>query len=58
MPARVAPQYDIVDERLGLIARAQLRAKSRVVGFGRQSVFVVRTDDDDLEYLEKYQLVR
>jgi hypothetical protein len=34
----------------------QLRPRSRVIGFGRYNVYVIRQDDDDLEYLERYVL--
>ena len=39
-----------------LIARkVSLNPNSRVIGFGKGTVYVVRTDDDDLQYLERYK---
>ena len=50
-----APVYDIFDRAGRLTGRATLRPRSRIVGFGRGAVYVVRTDEDDLEYLERYR---
>lgn len=50
------PRYDIFDSFGRLVARATLPSASRLVGFGRTSVYVVRKDENDLEYLERYRL--
>ncbi|MGE0439599.1 MAG: hypothetical protein AB7L66_07180 [Gemmatimonadales bacterium] len=48
------PVYDVFD-RAGTIAKkVTLRPRSRVVGFGKGTVYVVRLDEDDLQYLERY----
>lgn len=48
------PVYDVFD-RTGRIARTvTLEPRSRVVGFGEQSVYVARMDEDDLEYLQRF----
>lgn len=49
------PSYDIFDGQGRLVGAATLRPKSRVVAFGRGTAYVVRTDDDDLQYLERYR---
>lgn len=48
------PVYDVFDSSGRLARKVSLAPGSRVVGFGRQSVYVVRTDEDDLEYLQKF----
>ena len=53
-----APLYDVIDDEGRLTARIQLREQSRVAGFGNGTVYVVSRDDDDLEYVERYRLMR
>jgi hypothetical protein len=48
------PVYDVFDSSGRLARKVSLARGSRVVGFGRNSVYVVRTDEDDLEYLQKF----
>jgi len=31
-------------------------AGTRLAGFGRNSAYVVRTDEDDLQYLQRFKL--
>ncbi|HJU72294.1 MAG TPA: hypothetical protein VJ717_01000 [Gemmatimonadaceae bacterium] len=50
------PTYDIFDGTGKLTARVQLPKRSRVVGFGNGTVYVVRSDEDDLQYLQRYRL--
>lgn len=50
------PRYDVFDADGRVVQHVVLRANSRVVGFGRGSVFVARTDDDDLQHLERYRM--
>lgn len=50
------PLYDIVDGRGRLSERVQLAPRTRLVGFGANSVYIVRLDDDDLQYLQRYAL--
>jgi hypothetical protein len=49
------PSYDVFDGTGKLVGSVTLRPKSRVAGFGKGTVYVVRTDDDDLQYLERYR---
>jgi hypothetical protein len=49
------PSYDVFDGTGKLVGAVTLRPKSRVAGFGKGTVYVVRTDDDDLQYLERYR---
>ena len=50
------PKYDVFDGFGRLVARAVLPARTRLVGFGARTAYVVRTDDDDLQYLQQYEL--
>lgn len=48
-------QYDIYDATGKSIGQATLRVGARVVGFGAGTVYVARTDEDDLVHLERYR---
>lgn len=48
------PVYDVFSPAGQLIRRVSLEARSRLLGFGRASVYIARVDEDDLEYLQKY----
>lgn len=52
-----ASTYDIFDRRGERVATVLLDHGKRVVGFGRESVYVVAFDDLDLSYLERYALL-
>ena len=49
-------QYDVFDDRGQLIARVQLPMNTRIVAFDARMAYVVRTDADDLQYLQRYRL--
>jgi hypothetical protein len=49
------PVYDVFDASGNLAGQVTLRPKSRVVGFGKGTVYVARSDEDDLQYLERYR---
>lgn len=49
------PVYDVFDKTGGLAKKVALNPNSRVVGFGKGTVYVVRTDDDDLQWLQRYK---
>lgn len=49
------PTYDVFDRTGALVKKVMLNPSSRVVGFGKGTVYVARTDDDDLQYLERYK---
>jgi hypothetical protein len=48
------PIYDVFDRTGALAKRVTLNPESRVVGFGKGTVYVARTDEDDLQYLQRY----
>jgi hypothetical protein len=55
-PGDEVPYYDVFDARGQLVGHVTLPKGTRLVGFGRNSVYLVRTDADDLQYLQKYAL--
>ena len=56
-PASVKnPLYDVVDGQGRLVKQVRLPAETRLVAFGKDVVYLVRRDADDLEYLERYRL--
>ena len=48
---RAVPRVDVIDRTGARVATLQLAVGERVVGFGREFVYVVRRDEDDVEYL-------
>lgn len=46
--------YDIFDARGGFMQQISFGARSRLVGFGLGTMYVARSDDDDLEYLQRF----
>jgi hypothetical protein len=46
--------YDLVDAGGRVVRHVTFAPRSRVIGFGARSVYVVRRDEDDLEYLERF----
>lgn len=50
------PLYDVFDQQGRKVAEVTLRPRSRVLGFGKGTVYVARNDEDDLQYLERYRL--
>ena len=58
-PANSARNYDVFDANGVLQARVTLPAGRQLVGFGREgagAVYLVFTDEFDLQYLERYRL--
>jgi hypothetical protein len=53
-PLVAATQYDVVDRAGKLSARLQLAPNERLVGFGARSVYSVRKDQDDVEWLDRH----
>jgi hypothetical protein len=49
------PRYDVFDGTGQRVREVTLRPRSRVVAFGQGTVYVVRMDEDDLQYLERYR---
>lgn len=52
--ATVATTYEVMDGGGRLAQRVVLPMQSRVVGFGAQSIYVARVDDDGLQFLRRY----
>ena len=50
------PVADVFDVRGRLVGRVVMPAGIRVVGLGARGVYAVRTDEDDLQYLQRYAL--
>jgi len=50
------PLYYVFDATGKLVREVRLPAESRIVAFGKNVVYLVRRDADDLEYLERYKL--
>jgi hypothetical protein len=48
------PSYDVFDRTGALVKKVTLNPGSRVVGFGKGTVYVARSDEDDLQYLQKF----
>lgn len=48
--------YDVFDQQGQIARRITLAGNRVVVGLGRGVVFVTRTDDDDLQWIERYDL--
>jgi hypothetical protein len=57
VPVDGASLFDLVDGRGVVIKQVRAREHSRVVGFGVSHVYVVRIDQDDQEFLERYKTV-
>jgi hypothetical protein len=49
------PVYDVFNAVGTLTVRVTFPLKTRLVGFGNGTVYVVRVDDDDLQYLQRYR---
>jgi hypothetical protein len=50
------PAYDVVNATGTMIRRVAFPAKTRLIGFGNGTAYVVRSDADDLQYLQRYKL--
>ena len=49
------PVYDVFGADGRLARRVTFPAKTRLVGFGDGTIYVARSDEDDLQYLERYR---
>lgn len=52
-PADQPPTYDIVDGSGRVVERVLLPKKTRLAGFGSGVLYTVRSDEDDLQYLQR-----
>lgn len=50
------PTYDLFDASGRLTGRVAIPAGTRLLGFGARSVYLIRTDADDLEWIQRYRL--
>jgi hypothetical protein len=50
------PLYDVFDSRGRPVRQVELPAGRRIVGTGQRSIYAVRTDDDGLLWLERYDV--
>lgn len=50
------PPYDMVDAHGRLERRVVLPRATHLLGFGKSTVYLIRTDDDDLQWLQRYAL--
>jgi hypothetical protein len=48
--------YDVFTRGAGLIGRVAFPPRTRLIGFGNATVYAVRLDEDDLQYLERWTL--
>ena len=48
--------YDVFTRTGGMIGRVAFPPRTRLVGFGSPTLYAVRLDDDDLQYLEQWTL--
>ena len=56
-PFRVGrEQWDVIDQAGKLVARWRLPAKTTLVAVGQGVVYTVRTDEDDLRYLQRVEV--
>jgi hypothetical protein len=59
IPIRVGrDQWDVIDQSGKLVARWRLPAKTSLVAIGEGAVYAVRTDEDDLRYVQRITLPR
>ena len=45
--------YDVIDRHTGLVGHIALPINQRIVGAGMHSIYLVTTDDNDLQHLER-----
>jgi hypothetical protein len=51
-------EWDVIDQAGKLVARWKLPAKTTIVAIGQGVVYTVRTDEDDLRYLQRVEIGR
>lgn len=55
MPFGSPPTYDVIDQSGKVVSRVVLPKNTRLLGFGTGTVYLARTDDDDLQYVQRYR---
>jgi hypothetical protein len=48
--------YDVFTRTAGLVARVAFPSRTQVIGLGNGTIYTVRLDEDDLQYLQKWTL--
>jgi hypothetical protein len=54
-PAGQPPTYDVIDRAGNLALKVVLPQRTRIVGFGNGTVYTIRLDEDDLQYLQRHR---
>ena len=49
-------KYDVLDANAKVVKQVALPKKTRLVGLGNGTAYVVRIDEDDLQYLQRYRV--
>jgi hypothetical protein len=57
MPAHSRPAFDVFDSDGVRLGAVQLPEQRRLIGFGDRTIYVVRIDEVDLKWLERYRVV-
>jgi hypothetical protein len=50
------PTYDVFDATGKVVNRVALPADTRLLGFGNGTAYLARSDEDDLQYLQRYRM--
>jgi hypothetical protein len=50
------PTYDVFDASGRVVSRVALPRNTRLLGFGNGTVYLARSDEDDLQYLQRYRI--
>ena len=50
------PKYDVIDGSGAVTMRVALPPKTRIVGLGNGTIYTIRTDEDDLQYLQRFRM--
>ena len=55
-PANAPALYDVFDARGNLVRQVKLAQGTRLVGFKTNSIYTARTDEDELQYLQRHRM--
>ena len=50
------PTFDVFDATGKVVNRVAIPADTRLLGFGNGTVYLARSDEDDLQYLQRYRM--
>lgn len=48
--------YDVLDANGRLVSKVMIPERTRLIGFGKGTIYLVRFDEDDLQYLQRYRM--